>query len=276
MFRLILLLGIVLSGCTPEQPASVGEPGWIISAELQDALDDEKVAGVVVVYDPQKNTYYTNSRERADTEYLPASTYKIFNSLVALETGVVADEEEMIEWDDVVRFLDTWNQDQNLRSAIKYSAVWFYQDLARRIGEERMQQYIDAADYGNGDISGGIDQFWLNGGTRITPNQQVGLLVRLRNSDLTFSERTMSIVRDIMILDESYSASGFVLRGKTGWADSPVPGVGWFVGYIEKGEEVYYLATEIDMLGDEGIPKRRTVTDRALENLGIVQKAIAD
>lgn len=258
---LLSLAAALASGCK-----AVEETEWLELEDIRLAFAAEEVTGVVVVYDPQEEVYLTNDRKRANVGYLPASTYKVFNSLVALETGVIEDEEESLKWDGIVRSIENWNRDNTMRSAIRYSTVWFYQELARRIGQERMQSYVDQAGYGNRDISGGIDRFWLDGGLRITPAQQVDLLVRLRNSDLPFSERSMSIVRDIMVLERTDS---FVLRGKTGWADSPTPGVGWFIGYVEQGDRVYFFATEIDMDGIEDAPKRRAITERVLRELGV-------
>src|SRR5690606_21044420 len=138
----------------------------------------------------------------ADSGFIPASTFKIFNSLVALEAGAVASEEEVLEWDGVERGWDAWDQDHSMRSAIRVSAVWFYQELARRIGETRMQQYLREVRYGNQTMDGAIDDFWLSGGLRITPLEQVDFLVRLARNDLPFSDRTMAILRDILILEE--------------------------------------------------------------------------
>src|SRR5207302_1318723 len=112
---------------------------------------------------------------------LPASTFKIPNSVIALETGVVGDpDKDVFKWDGVVRSIEGWNRDHTLRSAIAASAVPVYQEIARRIGAERMQKYVDLFEYGNRDIGGGVDQFWLTGNLRIDPIQQIDFVDRLR------------------------------------------------------------------------------------------------
>ncbi len=126
-------------------------------------FDEYNVKGSFLLYDQNKDEYIYYDSARCNTQFIPASTFKIFNSLVSLETGVIADENEIIKWDSIESNKE-WNRDHNMRSAIKYSVVWFYQELARRVGEERMQYYIDTVGYGNRDISGGIDRFWLVGG----------------------------------------------------------------------------------------------------------------
>ncbi|MGE3802897.1 MAG: class D beta-lactamase [Candidatus Kapaibacterium sp.] len=229
---------------------------------------DANVEGTFLLYNPQENQYLVWNPERARTPYLPASTFKIFNSLVALETGVIKDENDTISWDGVKRQIPDWNRTHDLRSAIAYSVVWYYQELARRIGEERMQHYIDTANYGNRDISGGIDRFWLDGGLRITPQQQIDFLVRLHNNTLPFSQRTMNIVKDIMILKET---PDYVYRGKTGWVLRDTTSVGWFVGYLQRGEKVWFFATNIRMEGDKDVPKRKEITWNILKSLGLVE-----
>jgi len=122
---------------------------------------------------------------------LPASTFKIPNSVIALETGVVGDpDKDIFRWDGVVRSIEAWNRDHTLRSAIAASAVPVYQEIARRIGADRMQKFVDLFGYGNRDIGGGIDQFWLTGNLRISPVQQIDFVDRLRRGTLPVSKRS--------------------------------------------------------------------------------------
>ncbi|MCB1718370.1 MAG: class D beta-lactamase, partial [Candidatus Competibacteraceae bacterium] len=120
--------------------------------------------------------------------FLPASTFKILNSLIALEVGAVADVDEELAWDGVDRGWTEWNRDHSMRTAIRVSAVWFYQELARRVGAERMRELVAKAGYGNRDVAGAIDTFWLDGAIRITPREQVAFLERLYRGDLPFRE----------------------------------------------------------------------------------------
>jgi beta-lactamase class D len=236
---------------------------WEERADFEKYFKAAGVSGAFVIYDAKQDKYLACNFKRLHTPFIPASTYKILNSLIALETGVIADENEIIKWDGVDRGLEAWNCDHNLRSAFKVSAVWFYQEVARRIGQERMQYFVDTTGYGNRDISGGIDMFWLTGGLRITPKEQVDFLVRLYRNDLPFTQRSIDIVKDIMIFEKK---DEYVWRAKTGWANE----IGWFVGYVERGGNVYFFANNIDILKDEDREARIQISRNILHDLGLV------
>lgn len=227
------------------------------------------VQGAFVLYDLNQNTYLYYNRARCDERFIPASTFKILNALIALEVGAVADEDEAIPWDGVDRGYDSWNQDHNLRTAMQHSAVWFYQELARRTGREKMQQYVDAVGYGNQDISGAIDTFWLEGGLSISPNEQIDFLKRLYFDDLPFSERSLEIVRDIIVLEET---DAYRLSGKSGWAQRVEPQIGWLVGYVERDDNVYFFATNVESAApDERFGNSKfEITDKIIGDLGLL------
>jgi len=157
-----------------------------------------------------------------------------------------------------------WNKDHDLQSAFKHSAVWFYQEMARRIGPERMQRYINEIAYGNRDIGGGIDRFWLDGNLRITAREQVDFLVKLYGDQLPFSQRTIKIVKDIAIAEKTDS---YTLRAKTGWAKE----IGWWVGYVERGDQPYFFAMNIDIKKDDDLPARMAVTRNILREMKILE-----
>src|SRR3981081_1058559 len=139
-------------------------------SEIRDALAkhfaDEGTAGTFVGYKTDDYLIIASDKDRSGQAYLPASTFKVPNSLIALETGVVEDpDKDVFKWDGVKRDIEAWNRDHTLRSAIAASAVPVYQEIARRIGAERMQKYVDLLDYGNRDIAGGLDPSWVDGQT---------------------------------------------------------------------------------------------------------------
>jgi beta-lactamase class D len=241
---------------------------WQERPDFGKYFQQANVKGSFVLYDLKQDRYLVYDAKRTNTRFIPASTFKIFNSLVALETGVVKDENETIKWDGVKREFPKWNRDHTMRTAIKDSVVWFYQELARRIGPKRMQHYIDLANYGNRDISGGIDRFWLQGGLRISPREEIDLLVKLYRNELPFSKRTMEIVKDILINEKS---NDYVLRGKTGWGTELTPQVGWYVGYLERGGNVpYFFAINLDITKPEDLKARIEITKSILQDLGLI------
>lgn len=137
--------------------------------KIESAFQKRGIEGCFILHDVKHDTCIIYNKSRARQHFLPASTFKIPNSLIALECEVIGDENEIILWDSVERNISIWNKNHNLQTGIKYSVVWFYQELARRIGEERMQSWVKAMDYGNMEIGNKIDNFWLEGELRITP-----------------------------------------------------------------------------------------------------------
>ena len=153
---------------------------------------------------------------------------------------MIKDENFVIKWDGVVRPVVEWNADQDLKTAFKNSTVPYYQELARRVGGKRMKYWLNKAKYGNADTSGGIDRFWLSGGLRITPEQQIDFLRRLYKNDLPFSMKSIDIVKRIMIAQDT---AGYTLRAKTGRSEQDGKNIGWYVGYLETESGACFFAT---------------------------------
>jgi beta-lactamase class D len=227
---------------SPQTPVSEVKP------ELEKYFEGFK--GAFVLYDLNGNHYIRYNPERCAERFIPASTYKIMNSLIGLETGVIPDEKFVIKWDGTQYAIPAWNQDHTLKTAIENSVVWYYQELARRVGKERMQKFVNAVDYGNKDISEDIDTFWLEGGLRISANEQVAFLRRLYQNDLPFSARSVKIVKEILVLEKNDS---YKLSGKTGSGQRLIPHEGWFVGYLETKGNVYFFATNIETSNPDGL-----------------------
>ncbi|MEO1404718.1 MAG: class D beta-lactamase [Cyanobacteria bacterium J06635_1] len=230
-------------------------------------FQDLAVEGSILIYDLNRDRTYQHNSDRNATPFLPASTFKILNSLIALETGVIANDLAILTWDGVERSIPTWNRDLNMRTAFRVSAVWFYQVLARRIGHGRMQQWVTEAGYGNQVIGSAedIDTFWLTGDLRITPEEQIRFLQRLYRDELPFSEETLATVKDIMIVEQT---PDYTLRAKTGWAYQPQ--IGWYVGYLEQNDNVYFFATNIDIRDQADLADRLEVTRRSLKSLQLL------
>lgn len=233
---------------------------------------DLGIEGSILIEDLNRDRIYQHNPQRNITAFLPASTFKILNSLISLETGVIADEVAVLTWDGIPRMISEWNRDLNMREAFKLSAVWFYQVLARRVGHERMQKWVTQVGYGNQKIGSkeDIDKFWLEGELRITPSEQIQFLQRLYKNDLPFSKRSLSIVKDIMTVEKT---PDYTLRAKTGlvgFGNKTMPQIGWIVGYLEKGKNVYFFATNIDIRSDKDAPKRMEVTRRCFKDLGVL------
>ncbi|XZF12456.1 penicillin-binding transpeptidase domain-containing protein [Chitinophagaceae bacterium MMS25-I14] len=186
--------------------------------------------GCFILRDNNHESVLYYNKERCIQRFSPASTFKIFNSLVALETGIAPDEQMVIKWDGVQRSPE-WDKDMTMREAFKVSCVPYYQEIARRIGPATMQHYLDTVKYGNMHMGGAIDMFWLNDTLQISADEQMGLMKKLYFNELPFSERAQRIVRSMMLQEDTL---GYKLYYKTGWSQLPGKQVMWITGFAEK------------------------------------------
>jgi beta-lactamase class D len=271
----LILLSSTVSVGLPTSPSALG---LTKSAEMAGKIDFGRhfqelgVEGSIIIYDLKNDRTFEHNPKRNLTAFLPASTFKILNSLIALETGVITDEIAILTWDGMERTLPEWNRDLNMKEAFKLSAVWFYQVLARRIGYEKMQKWVAKAGYGNQKIGSqhDIDKFWLDGEMAITPQEQIQFIRRLYNNDLPFSERSLAIVKDMMIREQT---PDYTIRAKTGWLgfeDNVTPKIGWYVGYLERDKDVYFFATNIEIRNQKDPLARLELTRRCFQELGVL------
>jgi beta-lactamase class D len=287
-FRSIIGLiawGAVLAGCVGIQTTAISTPASNRplavttppdpTSEVHPELGQyfQGLTGAFVVYDLNRNKYVRYNAERCAERFIPASTFKIMNSLIGLETGIIPDENYVIKWDGTPYPISAWNQDHTLQTAIQNSVVWYYQELARRVGKEKMQQYVSAAGYGNTDITGAIDTFWLEGALRISADEQVEFLKRLYRGDLPFATRSMDIVKKVLVLDKT---AAYQLSGKTGSVQRVTPHEGWFVGYLEAQGNVYFFATNLESTNPDGLANgdtARKIAQNILQGLGLLPPA---
>lgn len=207
-------------------------------------LDSACVTGAILVFNPAKNVYYSNDFAWCESGHLPASTFKIPNSIIALETGVMESDSTLIRWDGEKRRMKGWEQDLVFRDAFHVSCVPCYQDIARKIGVKRMKTYLDSLNYGHMLVdSASIDLFWLEGESKISQFEQIDFLYRFYTSRLPISERTERMMKELMVIEENDT---FRLSGKTGWSVRNGNNNGWFVGYLEKEEKLLFFATNIN------------------------------
>lgn len=274
-----LIIPIVFSSCSGNGGAQTGEKPieneekHLKKSEFQSIIDSAGIDGSILIYDFQKDLYYSNDFDWANRGNLPASTFKITNSIIALETGVVEDDSTLFKWDGKERSIKNWEQDLIFRDAFHFSCVPCYQGVARRVGEKRMNEYLGKLDYGNMKVdSSNIDVFWLEGDSRINQFQQIDFLKRFHGSALPVSKRTETIMKRLMVIEQN---DNYVLRGKTGWSITDGKDNGWFVGYIEAENKRYFFATNVEP--KEGFDMqmfsmiRKEVTHKALKLIGVIK-----
>ena len=235
-------------------------------------FDSAKLDGSFGLFDNGAGSFTVYHLKRfRDSAYLPASTFKIVNSLIGIETGVIANEKMVIKWDSVKRWNEEWNRDLTMEEAFRVSAVPYYQEVARRIGRDRMKIWIDSLAYGNKDISGPIDSFWLNNHLKITADEQLGLVKKLYFDQLPFIKRTQEMVRTVMLQE---SNSNYKLSYKTGWGNTENGHeLGWVVGWIEENTHPYFFVLNIES-ADRNIDMKKvrlSVLKSILKNLGFFE-----
>lgn len=226
------------------------------------------VQGTIAIADGRTGRHLVYNKERAQTQYIPASTFKIPHTLFALDAGIASDEFQVFQWDGTKRQFASWNRDHDLRSAMRSSTVWVYQEFARQLGEEREREYLQKINYGNADITGVIHRFWLDGGLRISALEQIDFLNKLYRNTLPFKVEHQRLVKDLIIIQ---AGRDWIFRGKTGWAFDFEPQIGWFVGWIETPEGPVFFALNIDMPGGlDDAPKREAIVRKVLQSLDTI------
>ena len=191
-----------------------------------------------MLYDNSKGLFKVYNLDRAKERFLPASTFKIFNALAGLETGVIRDTSFIIKWDGIVRESPEWNQDLSLQHAFRVSAVPYFQEVARRIGKDTMQKWLDTIKYGNMKLSR-IDTFWLDNSLQISSDEQLGFVKKLYFDQLPFRKSTMQWVRGIMLMEKT---GKYELSYKTGWGINGRQKIGWVAGWVEEnGHPTFYV-----------------------------------
>jgi beta-lactamase class D len=242
--------------------------GWEESARVDELFKSAGVNGTFVLFDVASRTYRGRDEARAKKRFVPASTFKIPNTLIGLSVGAVENVDEVLPYRGHPRpFIKAWEKDMGLREAIVLSNVPIYQELARRIGLERMRDNVSKMDYGNNEIGTTVDDFWLVGPLKISAVEQTQFLAKLARDALPFPQAFQESVREIVLSDQG---SNWRLYGKTGWENAPDQGVGWWVGWLQKDNHVYAFALNLDIQKASDASKRVELGKACLKALGIL------
>lgn len=230
--------------------------------DLQKIFERTKVKGTLIISSSSGDEEYVSDCLRANKRYIPASTFKIPNTLIALEERAIKDESEVIRWDGEVRPYAAWNRDHDLSSAMAVSCVWCYQKFAQEIGDDRYLTYLKKMHYGNEKRGPDVTTFWLDGDLRISAAEQIVFLKKLYKDALPFKQAYMDITKKILTVEET---TEHTIKAKTGWSGS----IGWYVGYIETKKKVWFFALNADITKDE-LALRKEIVMEALRVKNII------
>jgi beta-lactamase class D len=233
LFRFIV--AIAFFSCSPNKVKQ--------DNNLEKYFTENKVKGTFALLDNGTGqfTIYNLPRYR-DSSYLPASTFKIVNSLIGLQTGVISNDRMVIKWDGIKR-REEWDRDLTMYEAFRVSSVPYFQEVARQIGRDTMQHWLDSISYGSKKITTRIDTFWLDNSLKITPDEQLGLVKRLYFHQLPFFKTYQETVKKAMKFEEN---SNYNLSFKTGWGHENGKEIGWMVGWIVENQHPYFFVLNIE------------------------------
>lgn len=259
----IVFCALVFASCSPNNVT--------IDESLGKHFKEAGVTGCFALLDNGTGQFTVHNIDRyRDSAYLPASTFKIVNSLIGLQTGKIVDDSMVIAWDGIDRGRPECNKDLSMYQAFRISCPPWYGELARRIGKDTMQQWLDTLAYGNEKIST-IDTFWLDNSLKIKPDEQLGLVKRLFFNQLPFHKINQEIVKRAMVWENN---SNYNLSYKTGWGfNEKGHSIAWCVGWIEENKHPYFFVLNFETpKKDADIPAiRLRILKAALLQLGFMQ-----
>ncbi|MBA4852481.1 class D beta-lactamase [Emticicia sp. BO119] len=238
---------------------------------------DCNIEGSTSVYDYKNKKWVFSNSNDARIETLPASTFKIINLLIALETQVIKDENEIVKWvgktdTTLYGYRPDIYKDMSVKEAFEVSAGWVFIELAKKIGKEKYKHYLKICQYGNGNLSQNDADFWNFGNFAISPINQIEFLIKVYEEKLPFSKKNMEILKKVMITEKTYAYS---IRSKTGWTRVSSQDIGWWVGYIERNDNTYFFATRITKKRSTINPEfgqcRKDITKNILRQLNVIE-----
>jgi bla regulator protein BlaR1 len=205
--------------------------------------------GSFVLYDHSKNQYQIYNREMSEQRISPDSTYKIYSALFALESNVISTNNNEQVWDGKIYPYSEWNQNQNLATALSRSVNWYFQNTDREVGRRQLQDYFHKIKYGNENLSGNLDSYWMESSLKISPIEQVQLLYQLEENQWDFKAENIKAVKKAILIDVQKNGR---LYGKTGTGMINGKNVnGWFIGFVDKGDDRFYFAINIQNMNGQ-------------------------
>ncbi len=230
--------------------------------EIAKLFKAREVLGTILISSLDGETEYIHNVKRAQQALLPASTFKVPNTLISLDEGAIENEKQIIKWDGKDKGWNAWNKDQTLESAFRLTCVWCFQELASRVGNKNYLVHLKKLNYGNQKTGSNIRSFWLDGDLKISAFGQIRFLKKLYKGVLPYKKDHMNILKKIMVVEET---PNYIIRAKIGWAMRIVPQHGWYIGWVEKNNTVWFFATNIKIKEKRDSQYRKEITMEALK-----------
>jgi len=250
--------------------AIFGVIGNAVNSQGIDAVADlfaaENIVGTLIVATADGTPVHVFNEGRSREQFSPASTFKIPNTLIALDAAVVTSKESPFTWDGNDKRRPAWNRNQTLESAFRVSCVWCYQEIAREVGSDRYATDLKSLKYGNQQIGDRVDMFWLNGDLQISASEQIKFLSAMVNYELPYKREHVDLLKSIMLVERT---ADYSVYAKAGWTGSELH-TGWYVGYVEKGDDVWLFAMNMRMDRAEQSGLRKELTLKSLNALGVL------
>lgn len=252
MWKSLLSFALVMSfiGCKSHEV----KPEETVNAAVTEYFP--QMRGCFLLYNVKTQVFEKVIGEENCKQRLPAcSTFKVPLAVMAFDSGVLKDENQVFKWDGKKREREELNQDQTAKTWMKYSVVWFSQKLTPKMGMKKVKKYLYDFDYGNQDMSGGLKQAWLvapwqnKPALSISAYEQVEFMKKLWSNALPVSECAMKLTREITYLDKS--AKGFELSGKIGSTfidQERTKNLGWFISHVQSQDKEYIAVTNLEDL----------------------------
>lgn len=151
---------------------------------LDDLFKEKQIEGSITIYDFKNKRWHYSDSVDAQVPMQPASTFKVINLLIGLETKTIADENSIIKWPGktdttLYGYRPEIYKDITIKEAFEVSAGWAFIEMAKKISRKKYHEYLSKSSYGNLNLSEKGDDFWNFGPMKVSPKNQVEFLIKV-------------------------------------------------------------------------------------------------
>ena len=255
-FALFALVILSINGCSVNKAK--------IDNDLKLFFEEKKVDGCFTMLDNATGEITVYNMGLDTMRFLPAETFDVLNGMIALHIGVLTDEKMNLS----ITNLDSNNVSKNVNiiDAFKSNSLPFFQQIAKNIGHDTLQSWVDSVSYGNKKLGEQVDQTWINNSTKISPDEQLGFMKRLYFEQLPFRKSVQTSMKELMVVNDN---TDYKLSYKTGFGKNEKnENIGWMIGWIEENRHVYFFVTLLKSNKEEVKKNSVDITNSILSHYG--------